>query len=120
MVMAARQGGGTIDVDRFVERLQSAGHALVAMDLTEVGFARSMDLLATYAANADDLSEWLADAEINRDRSLRLMYLAGLGLNNYTADDIYDELLEFRSFPETLFVGSPGRIELLRDMMRFR
>jgi hypothetical protein len=90
------------------------------MNLTQVGFSRSLDLLATYAARADDLTEWLADAEVNRDRSLRLMYLAGLGLNNYTAEDIYGELLEFRSFPEDLFVGSEGRIALLRDLMEFR
>ena len=51
---------------------------------------------------------------------MRLMYLAGLGLNNYTAKDIYGEILEFRSFPEDLFVGSEGRIALLRDLMEFR
>ena len=120
VVMAARKGGGPIDVDAFVDRLLSADHSAVAMHLTQAGFSRSMDLLATYAARADDLTGWLADAEVNRDRSLRLMYLAGLGLNNYTAEDIYRELLEFRSFPEDLFVGSEGRIALLRDLMGFR
>ena len=78
-----------------------------------------MDLLSTYAASAADLAEWLSDAEVNRDRSLRLMYLAGLGLNNYTAREIYSELLTFRTFPENLFVGSEGRLALLRELMAF-
>jgi hypothetical protein len=88
--------------------------------ISAVGFLRTLDLLATYAARADDLSGWLADSEINRERSLRLMYLAGLGLNNYTASSIYSELLEFRSFPEDLFSGAPGRVGLLRQLMDFR
>jgi hypothetical protein len=48
------------------------------------------------------------------------MYLAGLGLNNYTASSIYSELLAFRSFPEDLFSGAPGRVGLLRQLMDFR
>ncbi len=119
VVMAAKKGGGQIDVDAFVDRLGSSDHSEVAMHLSEIGFSRAMDVLSTYAAGAGDLAEWLADAEVNRDRSLRLMYLAGLGLNNYTAAEIYSELLSFRSFPEELFVGSEGRLALLRDLMAF-
>ncbi|MDA1103291.1 MAG: fused MFS/spermidine synthase [Gemmatimonadetes bacterium] len=120
VVMAAKAGPMEIDLDRFVARLQSPDHSLVAMDLTEVGFSRTMDLLSTYAANSSDLEGWLADAEINRDRSLRLMYLAGLGLNNYTAASIYSELMEFRSFPARVFTGELGRVQLLRALMGFR
>jgi spermidine synthase len=120
VVMVAKKGGLHIDVDAFVDRLVSPDHSLVSSDLAEVGFLRTLDLLATYAARADDLSGWLADSEINRDRSLRLMYLAGLGLNNYTASSIYSELLAFRSFPEDLFSGAPGRVGLLRQLMDFR
>lgn len=120
VVMAAKLGPLEIDLDRFVARLQSPDHSFVAMDLTEVGFSRTMDLLSTYAANSSDLEGWLADAEINRDRSLRLMYLAGLGLNNYTAASIYSELMEFRSFPARVFTGELGRVQLLRELMGFR
>ena len=109
-----------VDVAPVVARLLSPDHAYVAMDLTQVGFSRSLDLLATYAASAADLAGWLADAEINRDRSLRLMYLAGLGLNNYTAASIYSELMGFRSFPDGVFLGTPGRVEALRELMGFR
>ena len=36
---------------------------------------------------------WLADAELNRDRNLRLQYLAGLALNRYDERAIYREIV---------------------------
>ncbi len=120
VVMAARKGGLRVDLDDFMDRLMAPDHAAVLMSLRQAGFARTLDLLSTYAASAEDLSEWLVDAELNRDRSLRLMYLAGLGLNQYVARDIYAELLTERSFPVDVFVGTPGGVALLRDLMRFR
>ncbi len=109
-----------IDVDAFVDRLGSPDHAPVATDLVEVGFRRTLDLLATYAGSTDDLEPWLSDAEVNRDRSLRLMYLAGLGLNRYAAEDIYEEILEWRTSPEGLLTGSPERIAAARAIMGLR
>jgi len=120
VVMAARKGGLRVDVDRFSDRLMSPDHSYVAMDLAEAGFPRSLDLLGTYGASADDLIVWLSDAEINRDRSLRLMYLAGLGLNEYSAATIYDDLMDFRTFPDGVFRGDPQRIAVLRQLMGFR
>lgn len=120
VVMLARKGGLHVNVDDFVDRLLTPAYRRVSVDLSTVGFTRTTDLLSTYAGSAADLTGWLADAEVNRDRSLRLMYLAGLGLNLYTASAIYSEMLEFRSFPEGLFSGTPGRVDLLRDGMGFR
>jgi len=117
VVMAARKGGLTVDVGDFVDRLRSPDHTFVAMDLTQVGFPRAMDLLGTYAGDAGDLVDWLADAELNRDRSLRLMYLAGLGLNEYSASTIYSDILESRTWPDFLFRGDPERIAALRVLM---
>ncbi len=37
---------------------------------------------------AQDLAPWLKDAAINRDRNLRLQYLAGMGLNLYQSGPI--------------------------------
>ena len=48
------------------------------------------------------------------------MYLAGLGLNEYTASTIYTDLLEFRSFPDHVFRGDPQRLAALRELMGFR
>jgi hypothetical protein len=78
-----------------------------------------MDLLTTYAADAYDLADWLADAELNRDRNLRLMYLAGLGLNEYVAGDIYREVLDRRGFPDHIFTGPADRVGFLRNLMGY-
>ena len=120
VVMAARKGGLTIDLHRFADRLMSPDHSYVAMDLAEAGFSRTLDVLGTYGGSADDLIGWLSDAELNRDKSLRLMYLAGLGLNQYSASTIYSDLLEYRTFPQGMFRGDPQRVAILRDQMGFR
>jgi spermidine synthase len=120
VVMAARKGGVEIDVEAWVDRLMSPDHSRVAVDLSRIGFGRALDLLSTYAASADDLTPWLEGAELNRDRSLRLMYLAGLGLNTYDAASIYSELMQFRSFPVDMLRGDPSRLALVAAMMDFR
>ncbi len=74
-----------------------------------------MDLLSTYAGQGPDLTDWLKDAQINTDRNLRLQYLAGMGLNAYEGEDIYDRILTYRKFPESLFTGSPAEKLKLRD-----
>jgi spermidine synthase len=67
----------------------------------------AVDLFATYAGRKPDLEPWLRDATLNRDRNLRLQYLAGLGLNLYQADVIYADMLRHVSkMPEDLFVAT--------------
>jgi hypothetical protein len=78
----------------------------VAQSLREIGFNSAVDLFSTYAGNASDLQPWLKDALINRDRNLRLQYLAGFGLNLYQSGPIYAEMLAHRQLPQNLFVGS--------------
>jgi spermidine synthase len=63
------------------------------------------------------LRGWLQGAEINTDKNLRLQYLAGVGLNNYTASDIFSEIAKFRTFPETLFNADDGWKSTLRQAM---
>ena len=119
VVLAAKDGGVSVEVDQFVARLQAPENVEVARSLAQAGFPRALDLLTTYAASAGDLAPWLEDAVVNRDKNLRLMYLAGLGLNQYVAGDIYAELLTNRRFPEALFTGSIGRLEVLKQIMRY-
>ena len=57
---------------------------------------------------------WLADAQINRDKNLRLQYLAGASINEYVADDIYRDMAQYRTWPEGLFTGSPERLNEVR------
>jgi spermidine synthase len=95
-----------IDLDAIEARLKEPEYAKVAQSLREIGFNSAVDLFSTYAGSASDLKPWLKDAPINRDRNLRLQYLAGLGSNLYQSGPIYAEMLTYRTLPENLFVGS--------------
>ena len=105
----------TIDVDAMQARLDSPPYAEVARSLREIGIASAVDLLSSYAGSAADLAPWLADAAINRDRNLRLQYLAGMGMNQYRSGPIYAEMLQHAKFPGALFTGSPASMQALRD-----
>jgi spermidine synthase len=81
----------------------------VTHSLSQIGMNSAVDLFATYAGRKPDLEPWLRDSTLNRDRNLRLQYLAGLGLNLYQADVIYADMLRHVSkMPEDLFVASEG------------
>ena len=54
---------------------------------------------------------------MNHDRDLRLQYLAGFGLNLHAGDDIYREMLAYRTYPEDLFVASESTIAKLKAAM---
>jgi spermidine synthase len=103
-----------IDVDAMDARLKDPAFAPVQRSLAEIGMGSAVDLLATYGGRAPDLREWLSDASINRDRDLRLQYLAGLGLNQYQSAAIYAGIVQYRRFPEDLFSGSDALKQSLR------
>jgi spermidine synthase len=104
-----------IDVDAVNLRMRGPGREGVAAALGGVGIASAVDLLGTYAGRARELRPWLADAVINRDRNLRLQYLAGLRLNTYESDEIYKEMVAYRRFPDDLFAGSDQILMHLRS-----
>ena len=104
-----------IDVDALQTRLDRDDHTEVWASLDGVDLGSAVALLSTYAGRASDLAEWLADAEINLDRNMRLQYLAGLGLNRYEADAIYTALLEYAHYPTTLFVATQTTEAALRS-----
>jgi spermidine synthase len=117
-VMLGADGPMTIDVDRLQQRLHQAEYAAAALSLKEVGFQSAVGLLATYAGRGRDLADWLAGAAINRDRNLRLQYLAGLGLNAHQRERILDEILARRKYPDNLFTASPILKQSLRDTLK--
>ena len=82
-----------IDVDAIEAKLQRPEYAKVKNSLAQIGMHSAVDLFSTYAGRKPDLEPWLRNATINRDRNLRLQYLAGLGLNLYQADVIYADML---------------------------
>ena len=106
LVLFGQVAPTTIDLDAIDARLKRPEYAKVAQSLREIGFSAAVDLFSTYAGSASDLKPWLKDAPINRDRNLRLQYLAGLGLNLYQSGPIYSEMLSYRTLPQNLFVGS--------------
>jgi spermidine synthase len=77
-----------------------------------------MDMLGTFAGQAESLRNWLSNAQINRDRNLRLQYLAGLGLTEWIAPEIYNQIVRHADggggIPIGTFVGSNDRLEALR------
>jgi len=109
-----------IDVDKWQERLDGPENAGVRQSLEDVGFHSAVDLLATYAARAADLGQWMSTAQINTDRNLRLQYLAGLSLNNYQETLILNDLTRTYQFPTNLFVGDSVRVRLLEDRLKIR
>ena len=115
VVLMGRQAEPTtIDVDSMQARLDSPQFALVAQSLREIGINSAIDLLGTYTAQAPQLKDWLADAQLNLDKNLRLQYLAGLGLNKYEQAEIYAAMARNRAYPENLFTGSPPALAALR------
>jgi spermidine synthase len=105
----------TIDVDAVEAKLRRSEYAPVAHSLAEIGMLSAVDLFSTYAGRRPDLDPWLRDAAINRDRNLRLQYLAGLGLNLYQSDMIYADMLRYAKYPDDLFAGKPETIAALQQ-----
>jgi spermidine synthase len=118
-----------IDVDRLQAVLDRAEYADVKKSLAEVGFGIdsgeqgftgrgvAVELLATYAGQASDLQSWTRNAQINRDRDLRLQYLAGMYFNSYLSTTILENILSYYRFPADLFVGSNERIWMLKQAL---
>jgi spermidine synthase len=116
----AQVDGKPIDLDAIEAKLRTPEYSQVAYSLSQIGFYSAQDLFSTFAGKGPELLPWLADAQVNRDRNLRLQYLAGLGLNKYEQGAIYANMLNYRTFPEGLFTGSPERIEALRQAITWR
>lgn len=106
LVLLGQEGPLEVDVDTLQQRLRRADHRRVLQSLREVGIRTAFSLVATYGGQARDLQPWFKHAQINRDRDLRLQYLAGMGLNLNQSGAIFAELRSYRRFPEEIFPGS--------------
>jgi len=118
-----------INLDGLQETLARNDYLPVEESLSEVGFGNGVaqgeytemgvvvDLLATYAGQASDLRPWTRNAQINRDRDLRLQYLAGMWFNSYQSTRILQDILSYYRFPENLFTGSSERIAMLKQAL---
>jgi spermidine synthase len=103
-----------INVDEIEAKLNLPEYARVKKSLSEIGMYSAVDLFSTYAGRGPDLTGWTRDAMINRDRNLRLQYLAGMWLNAQMGAEILASILAHYRFPEETFTGSPGRLQSLK------
>jgi spermidine synthase len=117
MVLVGSPDPMTIDVDAIERRLETPAYAPVARSLGEIGFTSATDLFSTFAAQGPMLAPWLADAQINHDRNLRLQYLAGMSNDQYNQQAIYADMLKYRQYPEQLFTGSPQTLQALHAVI---
>jgi spermidine synthase len=117
LVLSGTNGDAPINLDLLAERLGRAEYAPVTQSLTEIGFPSLEAFFGTFAGRGPELKPWVAGADLNRDRNLRLQYLAGLGLNSYDQNAIYQSMLSFRRWPDGLFVGAPERLAGVMGVM---
>jgi len=117
VVLVGQVGPSKIDVDALAARLGRPDYANVRQSLADVGLDSPLNLLATYAGRGPDLQRWIARAQINRDRDLRLQYLAGFGMLQNGASNILYDMLRYRRFPNPSFTGSAGQIHSLAYML---
>jgi spermidine synthase len=118
LVLLGQRDPTPIDLDEMEQRLKRPEYAPVARSLGEIGMPSAVDLFATYAGSARDITPWLHDAQINRDRNLRLQYLAGRGLNLYKAETIFAEMRPYGKDPDNVFIGSDAVIQTLLQKIR--
>jgi spermidine synthase len=118
MVLLGQVEPTVINLDEIQQRLGQPEYQPIAQSLAQIGMTSVVDLFATFAGNRNQLQPWLADATINRDRNLKLQYLAGLGVHLYQSDVIYAEMLRYADYPQDLFAGSEGMLTALQQSMR--
>jgi spermidine synthase len=117
VVLLGQAGAARIDIDQLQDRLSSTAYERVRQSLKDAGFRSLFALLSTYGGQAADLRPWLEQAPINRDRDLRLEYLAGLGLNHNEQGRVYAEMLSYRKFPKALFAGREAQQKALWELI---
>lgn len=106
------------DLERLQARFDRPDYERIRQSLAEAGFPRLVDLLGTYAGQASDLREWMADAQLNSDRNLRLQYLAGLSFNSFVGTEILGQILGSFRYPDNLFIGSDASRAALIEALK--
>ena len=116
-VLIGQPGPTRVDIEALQARFDGPAYARVKASLREVGINSTLQLFSGYSGQKAGLAPWLADAQINRDRNLRLQYLAGIGKYSFETGEIYQELDALRTFPDSLFIaGQPWKDELRRAL----
>ncbi len=106
---------GEMKLDLVALEDQLARNPRVRQSLADIDFDSGLELLSAYVGQGSDLRPWLLDAQINRDRSLRLQYLAGLAIDASDAVPIFTAMSRYRRYPENLFLAPPNMEAQLRQ-----
>ena len=114
VVLLGQADPGQIDLNAIDVRLRQPEFKPVRVSLAEVGFGSLAQLFGTFALRKPEIDPWIADAQINRDRNLRIQYLAGISSNFREQAAIYRDMARYRSFPEGIFIGSVQKLVELR------
>jgi spermidine synthase len=131
-VLFAQVEPTVIDLDEVQRRLRRPDHQAVKKSLSDVGLLEPLmgfegevsrddgiELLATYSGQAPLLQKWSEGAQINTDRNLRLQFLAGMSFNYYyMGHRILTSILTHYRFPKETFIGSPERIDALKQALQ--
>jgi len=112
LVMCGQVGPTKMDYASIQHRIESNPEILASLADVDVGFLIS--LLNMYSGQGSDLEPWLIDTPVNKDRNLRLQYLAGLSLDWQRADQIYAAMARYRKYPENIITAPPETEAALR------
>jgi len=118
MVLLGQVEPTVINLDEIQAKLSRPEYAPMARSFSEIGMNSVVDLFSTFAGNKPQLQPWLADATINKDRNLKLQYLAGLGVHLYQSDVIYAGMIRYAGYPQGTFTGSDGMLTALQQAMQ--
>jgi spermidine synthase len=117
MVLLGQVEPTVINLDEIQQKLARPEYQPIARSLSEIGMYNVIDLFSNFAGNKQQLAPWLADAIINRDRNLKLQYLAGLGVHLYQSGVIYADMLKYADYPQGTFTGSDAMLAQLQQAM---
>ncbi len=109
-----------IDMTQIQQRLNRRDYKPVKASLEEIGFHSTHFLYGTFAGQRTDLAGWLKGAQVNSDRNLKLMYLAGWAYNADLANPIYEEITAVRKKPTNIFSGDAGDLSGLYAVLNDR
>lgn len=117
-VLLGGNGSPRIAVSELNKKLEGVEFIEGRAALRDVSIGSGWDLLGTYAGRATDLGPWLKGAALNRDRNLRLQYLAGMSANTYQSGPILEAILKYRLYPSDLFITTDEEERRLRQLIR--
>jgi spermidine synthase len=96
IVLLGSRSEATMTRESLARRLSRRDHANVLKSLGVIEFASADAVMSTYLADHHRLRSWISDGQINRDRNLKLQYLAGIGVNRNEAVSLYQAIAAFR------------------------